>query len=112
MRNLHRRCGGHSAIRHEAACAAFLVERGFSALADVVRVHGLTLPSPERTTIEQKILFYADKRMNCTTFVSLDERFEDFRKRYGQVQESDHARMWYLEAKNIEEQLFPSGILE
>ena len=98
----------YTGMGHEQACAAFLVEQGYDALARVVEVHGLTLPSPERTTIEQKLLFYADKRMRLDTVVTLDERFEDFHKRYGQGKESAMGAVWYEEAAAIERELFPS----
>lgn len=89
-------------LHHEEACAAFLREQGYSALADIIAVHGLHLPSPDRSTIEQKILFYADKRVRIDEVVTLDERFADFEKRYGK--RSDSAA-WYKEAKNVEEEL-------
>ena len=33
-------------------------------------------------TIEEKIVFYADKRVKDNKIVSLEERFEDIKKRY------------------------------
>lgn len=93
-------------LRHEAACAAFLIDHGFPALAEIVRVHGLMQPPPERTTIEQKLLFYADKRVKFDEVVTLDERFEDFRKRYGNGERSRDGDIWLKEAKAVEEELF------
>src|SRR3989338_682307 len=60
-------------MRHEQACAAFLRAEGFPEIATIVEPHGLTLPSLERTRLEQMILFYADKRVKMDEFVSLDE---------------------------------------
>lgn len=97
-------------MRHEAAVTAFLTEQGFPEIAEIVRVHGLQLPSPERTTIEQKILFYADKRMAVDRFVTLDERFADFQKRYSDGMSTAEGNIWYAEAKRMEEELFPEGI--
>jgi len=97
-------------LRHEAACAQFLSQRGYDALARIVEVHGLTLPSPHRTTIEQKILFYADKRVRIDECVSLDERFHDFQKRYGKGIASKEHRIWYNEAKRVERELFPPNV--
>lgn len=92
-------------LRHEAACARFLEEQGFYALACVVAVHGLSLPSPERITIEQKLLFYADKRVMGATVVSLEERFRDFQHRYSSGLETTESRIWYEEAKRMEDEL-------
>ena len=96
-------------LKHEAACARFLQEQGYDALARVIEVHGLRLPSPQRTTIEQKLLFYADKRVALDKVVSLQERFDDFAKRYGRSMETDRSEIWYEEAIQIERELFPDG---
>ena len=97
-------------MKHEAACATWLREKGYDSLADIVEVHGLVLPSPERRTIEQQILFYADKRVKVDEIVTLDERFEDFSKRYGAGKNSGDGKIWYQEARTVENDLFPEGI--
>lgn len=96
-------------LKHEPACAAFLERRGFHALAEIVKVHGLCLPSPERRSIEQQLLFYADKRVMLTKRVSLEERFADFRNRYGSGAPSTEGDLWLREARSIEQALFPDG---
>ena len=96
-------------LRHETACARFLIDEGYPALASIVAVHGLTLPAPERSTIEQQLLFYADKRVRGNQVVTLEERFDDFRKRYSNNADSDLSRVWYEEAKRVEDALFPEG---
>jgi tRNA threonylcarbamoyladenosine biosynthesis protein TsaE len=96
-------------MRHEEACAVFLRAKGYGALADIVAVHGLQLPMPSRVTIEQQILFYADKRVALDRVVSVDERFADFRARYGAGKETDQSRIWHAEAKAVERELFPDG---
>lgn len=90
---------------HEAACADFLRERGFAEIASIVEVHGLRLPSPERITIEQKLLFYADKRVKLDEVVTLEERFADFQKRYGSGEKSEESDIWFAEAKAVEQEL-------
>ncbi len=95
--------------KHEEAAASFLRERGFGSLADIVIMHGFHIPSPTRSTIEQRILFYADKRVLHDRVVTVDERFADFRERYGQGKESEQARHWYEETKAVERELFPDG---
>lgn len=95
----------YSGLKHEPACAAFLREQGFPAVAAVVRVHGFTLPSPPRRTIEQQILFYADKRVKVDQRVTLDERFADFQERYSGGKRTEEGETWYREAKRVEEEL-------
>ena len=56
-------------------------------------------------TIEQKILFYADKRVILDKKVTLKERFDDFVTRYGDGIWTKHAEKWYEQAKEIEEEL-------
>lgn len=96
-------------MRHEDACAAFLRAGGYGELADIVAVHGLQVPAPDRGTIEQKILFYADKRVAIDRVVSLEERFEDFRQRYGAGKDADRSPVWLAEAQAVERVLFPDG---
>ncbi len=102
----------YAGLRHEEACAAFLREQGFSALADVVEPHGLRIPSPPRKTIEQRVLYYADKRVREDRIVSLTDRFADFTRRYGNGVQSADGASWQQEAVSIERELFPSGAPE
>ncbi|MFA5054216.1 MAG: tRNA (adenosine(37)-N6)-threonylcarbamoyltransferase complex ATPase subunit type 1 TsaE [Parcubacteria group bacterium] len=111
-------------LRHEAAAAQFLTGQGYPELGEIVRVHGLTLirsasqgasegqalAGSRRVTIEQKLLYYADKRVKIDEVVSLEERLRDFTERYsrnGYLAESD---AWYQEARKTERDLFPTGV--
>ncbi|MEN9561288.1 MAG: hypothetical protein RIQ56_561, partial [Candidatus Parcubacteria bacterium] len=96
-------------LRHELACEKFLAERGYGALGKIVASHGLRLPPGAHATIEQKILYYADKRVLIDRVVELEERFADFRKRYGKMQTSKESEQWYNDVKTIERTLFPDG---
>lgn len=96
-------------MQHEAACASFLREKGFNALGTIIEPHGLLFPSPPKNTIEQKILFYADKRVLIDRVVTLEERFEDFKKRYGKGKETPNHLEWFKEARAVEQELFPGG---
>lgn len=96
-------------MHHEEACAAFLQERGFPVIASIVTPHGLRHAPTTRTTIEQKLLFYADKRVMLDTVVSLEERFADFAQRYGNGVASKEHKRWYAEVKDSEKELFPDG---
>jgi tRNA threonylcarbamoyladenosine biosynthesis protein TsaE len=91
--------------RHEPAAALFLRDRGFAELSEAVRTHG-SLPAEERLTIEQKIVFYADKRAIGGRVVSSAERFEDFRERYAG---SGQTEAWMLQTEALERELFPDG---
>lgn len=95
----------YAGMHHEEACAAWLRTNGYPEIAEIVAVHGLQLPSPERTTIEQKLLFYADKRMMIDKTVTLDERFADFAKRYGHAKAAE-GKIWLEESRRIERELF------
>lgn len=96
-------------IGHEAACAEFLREHNFEELADIITAHGLKFSPPDRTTIEQKLLYYADKRAMGDKFVNLDERFDDFCARYSGGKQTEEAQQWLKEAKEIEKELFPDS---
>lgn len=97
-------------LHHEEACAAFLRQNGYDTLAQIVEVHGLSDVPRERRTIEEKILFYADKRVMLDRIVTLEERFEDFAMRYGNGKTSEQGRKWYEETKRIEAELFPDNV--
>lgn len=99
----------YSGMRHEPACATFLEEQGFCELASIVAVHGLRLPPESRVTLEQKLVYYADKRMMVDKKVSLQERFADFATRYKGKPEETEGNIWYTQAKTVEEEL---GITE
>lgn len=91
--------------KHEVAIAAFLREQGFPLVAEIVSTHGLTLPPATLRTIEQKLLFYSDKRLIIDRRVSLDERFADFRARYGNGKPSAESELWYEQAKALGHEL-------
>ncbi|MCB9808418.1 tRNA (adenosine(37)-N6)-threonylcarbamoyltransferase complex ATPase subunit type 1 TsaE [Candidatus Peribacteria bacterium] len=96
-------------LGHEAACSAFLKEHGFDALADIVIAHGLTFSPPNRVTIEQKLLYYADKRVMHDKVVTVQERFDDFQERYASGITTQESKRWLEEVLEIERELFPSG---
>jgi len=91
-------------MRHEEAAAFFLHEHGFDAVSSIVRTHGLAHSHSPQATVEQLLLYYADKRVVHDTVVSLRERFDDFKKRYGKS--PDH---WFDVAQKLEKGLFPDG---
>lgn len=55
-------------------------------VANVVRKHNLgNIIKGELKTWEEKIVFYADKRVNANKIVSLEERYKYLKKRYGSI---------------------------
>lgn len=96
-------------MRHEAACTAFLERQRYPELGRIVLTHGVMTAPSRNATIEQRILYYADKRVRNDAVVSVDERFEDFVRRYGEGKVSAQAKAWCDEAKRIESDLFPEG---
>ena len=58
---------------------------GFPEVSEVIKKHSLyKIEDPQRQpkTYEEKIVFYADKRVKGSKIVSLEERFADLKKRY------------------------------
>ncbi len=96
----------YAGLRHETACAQFLTEQGYPELAAIVATHGPMAPMSSRTSLEQILLFYADKRAMGDTRVTLDERFADFSQRYGP---NPAAAQWDADARATEALLFPDG---
>jgi len=67
-------------IGHEQAIAKVLKERGQQEMAKIVEKHGIFSVSSLKT-LEEKVLFYGDKRVERDKVVSLKKRFEEGRKR-------------------------------
>ena len=68
---------------HIIAGANLLKNSGFPEVSEVIKKHTLyRLEDIQLKTVEEKIIFYADKRVKGDKIVSLEERFEDLEKRY------------------------------
>ncbi len=68
---------------HEEKAALMLESIGFEKLGKTVLTHGLYhIEQHYPKTIEQKIVFYADKRVSWDKVVRVHERFEDLALRY------------------------------
>ncbi len=100
----------YEGMRHEEACARLVRERGYPVIASIVETHGLRSPLPAMRTVEQKLLFYADKRCIVDRVVTVEERFADFQVRYTNGQKSSDQSQWFAYTKSIEAELFPNGI--
>ncbi len=72
---------------HDKAGAEFLEKQGLSEIANIVRTHSLfnILEKNALDSWEKKIVFYSDKRCRRDKPVSLQERFEYFKNRYGSI---------------------------
>jgi hypothetical protein len=95
---------------HEVAAERFLIEKGYPDIARIVRTHRGHGQNAVPETIEQNVLCYSDKRAIVDSYVTLDERFNDFMIRYGNGKESAEAAEWRSEMKRIETFLFPTGV--
>lgn len=95
---------------HEDAAAQFVTEKGFPELGRILRTHGMKGDDP--ATIEQQLLFYADKRVIGDRVSSLEERFEDFRQRYSGGKDTEQSRAWLAACRDMEQRLFPEGAPE
>ncbi|MBI2650887.1 HD domain-containing protein [Candidatus Woesearchaeota archaeon] len=88
---------------HVAEGANLLKEMGFFEVSEVVKKHSLYKIEDKEIqpkTVEEKIVFYADKRAKGNKVVSLQERFDDLKKRY----DTDLSKEFEF-AKKIESEL-------
>jgi HD superfamily phosphohydrolase YqeK len=103
---LMKSCGS---IGHVEAAYNMLKDIGEPRLAAIVRKHrfaGLIDQQDKPETWEEKLLYYADKRVRHDRIVSLTERLKDGRKRYfpdGNLPPDDHQIEQALD--NLEEEL-------
>ena len=88
---------------HVIEGAKLLKSMGFCEISETTRKHSLHEIEKEKNrplSIEEKILFYADKRVKGNKIVSLKERIEDLNKRYNR----DFSKEYEF-AKKIEREL-------
>jgi putative nucleotidyltransferase with HDIG domain len=95
-------------VCHGIEGGEFLRTKGFHEVAGVVEKHCLNnLFDPDLVpkSQEEKLLMYADLRINAGSIVSLDDRFEYIRKRYRPKDEKRFAECVAF-AKQLEFELF------
>ena len=88
---------------HARAGARLLEGLGLIRVARIVKAHGLYHLEDENfapRTLEEKIVFYADKRVVHDKIVSLEERFKYLKERYG-----TEDNKYYHYTKKIEKEL-------
>ena len=66
---------------HAATGADYLMRRGYPRVADIIRSHHCLTPDDLEALNESTIVFYADKLINGTIEVGLEERFSVSRLR-------------------------------
>jgi len=74
---------------HVETGVKILQDRGLMEIAEVIRKHSINAVVEEDkipNTWEEKILFYADKRARGDKLVSLNDRIEDLKRRYPDIQ--------------------------
>ncbi len=101
---------------HVKLGADLIKKLGYPKVAEVMKTHGLEyIDEPEfiPQTIEQKVVFYADKRVAHDRMVTVGERFSDLKKRYA---ESVHVKNGNLQkeeviTKQIEAELLQGAVI-
>ena len=84
--------GLQSGENHSTAGAEILKSLGHPEVAEIVRQHVVLDPDTYAGETDEAVLVhYADKRVKHTVLVSLEERFEDLKERYGK---NPVARQW------------------
>lgn len=82
----------------------FIKSLGFPEVALLVRKHGLAHLDDEDflpKTWEEKIVFYADKRVKNDKIVSVEERFEYIKIRYNKAEVDEEMKLTYKYEKEL-----------
>ncbi len=96
--------GNHSVLTRK-----ILKEKGFPELADAAANHMLEniIKKNGLQNIEEKIVYYADKRVNHDKIVPLKERFDYLRKRYGtSFKREEEIKEFEVACNKLEKELF------
>ena len=96
---------------HIAEGYEFVKSLGYNEVALIIKKHGLQHVGNEEyepKTWEEKIVFYADKRVKNDTVVSLEQRFEYVKKRYSHYDVDKEMDF----TKNIEKELLGQEKIE
>ena len=94
---------------HAAMGRRLCIENQFDEIAEIVGQHVLLKAyNPEDGISESKIVYYADKRVNHDTVVSLEERLKDLLVRYGKNKSlvQSRIRQNFQLAREVEKQIF------
>ena len=94
---------------HSVVTRQILREKGFPELADAAANHMLEniIKKNGLKSIEEKIVYYADKRVNHDKIVPLSERFAYLRKRYGTTfKREEEIKVFEVACDKLEKEIF------
>ena len=98
---------------HSRDGARFLKDAGYIEVAEIVRRHGLKDLNlgVHPQTLEEKIVFYADKRVTEDQIVSIRERFDMLKVKYSQVaQEIEETYQYVVDLEQELQRMCPDII--
>lgn len=88
LHDIGKRLADETDMGHVEAGVKILKDEGFPQIAEIIRKHSISAIVEEDetpVTWEEKLVFYADKRVRGDELVSLDERLADLRERYPEL---------------------------
>jgi putative nucleotidyltransferase with HDIG domain len=98
----------HTRENHAETAARLLHSLGYARIAAIVNAH-VSLPLIDNSggVTEEEVVNYADKRVQHTAVVSLDQRFADLMSRYGRDKKSaNHILQLQAQTRAIEQKMF------
>jgi putative nucleotidyltransferase with HDIG domain len=93
---------------HADTGAHLLRSLGYERIAQIVNAHiSVSVMDANGRVTEEEVVNYADKRVQHSTVVSLDQRFEDLMQRYGRRRESQHyILLQKIKTRTLEDKIF------
>lgn len=93
--------------QHHAEATAELFQDKYPRMAAVIRKHRLSaIINNSLRTWEEKIVYYADKRVDHQKFVSLDKRISEGKKRWQVKKNQDQSSEILNKMKELEKEIF------
>lgn len=102
--------------RHALEVGKVLSGKGYPEFGEVLKLHGLEEVNNfnETTSLEAKIVWYADKRVNQNNIVTLNKRYEYLKERYGSKnpEKMSEIKSTIENSEKVEEELLGLANLE
>lgn len=93
--------------QHHAEATADLFREKYPELANVIRKHRLSaVVKGQLKTWEEKIIYYADKRVNHDKIVTLDGRMNEGKRRWHIKRSQDESDLIMKKMKELEKEIF------
>lgn len=93
--------------QHHAEITANLFKQQYPEMAEVIRKHRLSaVLKNQLVSWEEKIVYYADKRVNHDQFVSIEERMSEGRKRWKINKSQDYSEQIIKAMEELEKEIF------